>query len=129
MALAIVALVFKISLMLGQKIEEARTLAFITLIISNLCLILTNRSWSKLILTSLKDPNRALFWVLGGALIFLGLVVFVPPLQKLFHFAPMHSIDILIALGAGIASILWFELVKIVSRIKNIELLKEKVQR
>lgn len=128
MALAIVALVFKISLMLGQKIEEARTLAFITLIISNLCLILTNRSWSKLILTSLKEPNRALFWVLGGALIFLGLVVFVPNLQKLFHFASMHSIDILIALGAGIASILWFELVKMISRLKNIELLKEKVQ-
>lgn len=54
--------------------------------------------------------------------------MFVPPLQALFHFAPMHSIDILIALGAGIASILWFELVKMISRIKNIELLKEKVQ-
>ena len=103
-------------------------MAFITLIISNLCLILTNRSWSKLILTSLKESNRALFWVLGGALVFLGFVVFVPALQKLFHFAPMHSIDILIALGAGIASILWFELVKMISRIKNIELLKEKVQ-
>ena len=103
-------------------------MAFITLIISNLCLILTNRSWSKLILTSLKEPNRALFWVLGGALVFLGSIVFVPPLQALFHFAPMHSIDILIALGAGIASILWFELVKMISRIKNIELLKEKVQ-
>ena len=126
-SLFIVALVFKISLMLGQSLEEARALCFVTLIISNLCLIITNRSWSKTIIDSFKVPNKTLFWVLGGAVIFLGMVVFIPFLQKIFHFAPMHYIDIIIALGAAIASISWFELVKFISHKKNFDLLKDKV--
>jgi Ca2+-transporting ATPase len=115
MALLVVALVHKISLSLGQSRAEARTLSFMTLIISNLCLILTNRSWSKTIWTSIRIANRPLAWVTAGAMLFLGLVVFVPFLRNVFHFAPMHPIDSLIALGAGIVSILWFEGVKVVS--------------
>ena len=115
MALLVVALVYKISLSLGQSRAEARTLSFMTLIISNLCLILTNRSWSKTIWTSIRIANRPLAWVTAGAVFFLGLVVFVPFLRSVFHFSPMHPIDALIALGAGIVSILWFEGVKIVS--------------
>ena len=74
----------------GQSIAEARTLAFITLIVSNLCLILTNRSWSQTAVSAFSAGNPALLWVVGGALVFLGLVVYVPGLRDLFHFAPMH---------------------------------------
>ena len=39
--------VYSAALAIGQSTAEARTLAFITLIVSNLCLILTNRNWSR----------------------------------------------------------------------------------
>lgn len=110
----VVLTVFKLALKLGQSEAEARTLAFIVLIVSNLCLILTNRSWSKGIrfyFSMLK--NKALIWVLAGTLLFLSLVIYTPFLRNLFHFGQMHSGDIFISLFAGMVSLIWFELVKL----------------
>ena len=124
-SLAAIAGVYKIALTMNQSVAEARTLSFFALIVSNLCLILTNRSWCKSILASLRIPNQALKWVIIGAILFLGLVIYVPFLQKIFHFAPMHCLDIIIAVVAGFLSVVWFEIVKILSVKKNIELLKD----
>jgi Ca2+-transporting ATPase len=60
-----------------------------------------------------RVPNSALWWVSGGALVFLGLVLYVPFLRQLFHFGVLHPIDLAICLAAGIVSILWFEVLKI----------------
>jgi Ca2+-transporting ATPase len=108
--------VFHAALALGQSVAEARTLSFITLIVSNLCLILSNRSWSQSVFASLAVANTALLWVVGGAVAFLALVVYVPGLRGLFHFAPMHPLDLAIALAAGIVGVAWFELVKLFMR-------------
>jgi P-type Ca2+ transporter type 2C len=110
--LAIVTAVFMIALGRGLGEAEARTLTFTTLIIANLGLIMTNRSWTRTIFDTLRSPNPALWWVLGGALLFLGLVLCVPFLRNLFHFAKLDSIDILICLCAGAVSIAWFEVLK-----------------
>ncbi len=56
------------------------------MIIANLSLILTNRSWSRTILDSLRSPNAALWWVLTGAVAFLGLALYVPLLRSLFRY-------------------------------------------
>jgi Ca2+-transporting ATPase len=114
--------VYKIALSLGQPEAEARTLAFYTLIISNLCLIISNRSWSSNIFSIMRIPNKALLWVIIGALFFMGLVIWVPFLQRLFHFTWMHPLDILIGFGSGILSVVWFEFVKILAYRKNKEL-------
>ena len=111
--LAIVFSVYAISLYRGQGELDARTLCFTTLIISNIGLILTNRSWSRSILSTFRQPNAALWWVLGGAILFLGAVLYLPFLKELFRFGVLHTIDILICLAAGITSVLWFEALKI----------------
>ena len=113
--LLIVLAVFSISLYRGQGELEARALTFTTLIIANLGLIMTNRSWSRTILRTLHSPNKALWWVLGGAAIFLGLVLYVPFLRNLFRFSTLHLIDLSICLAAGLVSIMWFEALKIFS--------------
>ncbi len=114
-SLFVVAGVFKFALLRQYPAADARTLAFSTLIISNLCLILTNRSLSKGMIASLFVPNPSLIWVIGGAVGFLCLVIYVPPFQRMFHFGAMHPGDICIFLSAGILSVLWFELLKIIS--------------
>jgi P-type Ca2+ transporter type 2C len=123
-SLGVITAVYKIALMLGQPVAEARTLSFCTLIISNLCLIVSNRSWSRSIIASMFVPNKALKWVICGAILFLGLVIYTPSLQKLFHFAGMHFTDVLVALSAGIISVVWFEIIKMVSIRRHIELLQ-----
>jgi Ca2+-transporting ATPase len=114
--LAIVLAVFGISFLRGQGVLEARALSYTTLIIANLALILTNRSWTRTIVTTLRTPNTALWWVLGGATLFLTLALRVPFLRRMFGFAPLHARDIAICLAAGTFSILWFEGMKLLNR-------------
>jgi Ca2+-transporting ATPase len=112
MVLLMVLSVYVISLYRGQGEFDARTLCFTTLIVANLGLILTNRSWSRGILSTFRSPNAALWWVLGSAILFLGTVLYMPFLKELFRFSTLHVDDILICLTTGIMSILWFEAIK-----------------
>ena len=114
--LCIVLAVFGIAMYRGQGELDARALTFTTLIIANLGLIFVNRSWSRLIFSTLRTPNSALWWVSGGALGFLLLALNTPFLRKLFHIAELHATDLLICLAAGFSSILWFEGYKMIGR-------------
>lgn len=115
--LLIVLAVYAFALYNRQGDMEARALSFTTLIIANLALILTNRSWSKTIFETLRSPNKALWYVIVGALLFLGLVLYTEPLRNLFGFSVLHLNDLLICLLAGIISILWFEMLKIIGKL------------
>jgi Ca2+-transporting ATPase len=114
--LFILVAVFSIALFRGNGEDDARALTFTTLIVANLGLILANRSWSRTIWATLRSPNTALWWVIGGAILFLGLVLYVPSFKNLFHFSTLHPLDLLICLTAGIVSIFWFEGLKVLSR-------------
>ena len=92
--------------------DAARALTFLTLVVSVLVIILANRSWTRGIVSMLRVPNSALWWVVGGAAAFLAVVLLVPAAQSLFHFAPLHATDTALSLGAGVACVMWFELLK-----------------
>jgi Ca2+-transporting ATPase len=114
-----VGMIYAIALHRGQGAEEARALAFTTLVIGNLSLILANRSWTRSLFTALFSPNRALWWVVSGTLTLLALVLYLPGLRDLFRFAPLHANDLALCFAAGLSSILWFELFKLVTRRKR----------
>ena len=115
----IVFAVFLFARKLGHDDLEARTLTFTTLIVSNLCLILTNRSWTRTILHTLRSKNTALWLVFGGAIIFMVLILCVPFLRQLFHFTKLTPTGVLICLVAGAFSIIWFELLKMIRKNRN----------
>ena len=96
--------------------DAARALTFAALVVSFIAIILVNRSWTLSLLASLKQPNAALWWVLGGTTAFLALVLTWPVAQRLFHFAPILGRDLLLASTAGFISVLWFEPLKWVRR-------------
>ncbi|CAN5923590.1 hypothetical protein BH11MYX4_BH11MYX4_18490 [soil metagenome] len=54
----------------------------------------------------------ALWAITGGSLLFLSLVIYVPPLASLFRFAPLGPIDVALCFGAGALSITWFQVLK-----------------
>ena len=97
---------------LQAAIAEARALSFTTLIMANLGLILTNLSWSRSMTATLRSRNVALWWVLGLAAAFLGLVLYVPALRGLFKFGVLHAFDIIVCLLAATVSVLWLETIK-----------------
>jgi len=108
--------VFLISIYRGQGERDARALTFTTLIFANLGLILVNRSWSRTFLEGLRAPNRALWWVVAGALFFLGLVLYLPVARELFRFSLLHPIDLAICFSAGLISVVWFESWKLIQK-------------
>jgi Ca2+-transporting ATPase len=97
----------------GRPDGELRALGFTTIVFGNLALILANRSGARVIATTLARPNPALWWIVLGTLAALALVVYVPPVAEIFRFAPLGAGDVLIALVAGIAGVLWFEILKL----------------
>ena len=113
--LLVVILMFVTALHRGETEMNARTLTFATLVIGNLMLILANRSWTRIIAATLRAPNSALWWVVGGAFGVLGVVIYVPFLQSLFRFSALSLLDIAICLAAGVASLVWFEAWKLLT--------------
>ena len=118
--LAIVLAVFAIAFGRGQGAEDARALAFTTLVVSNLALILTNRSWTRTIIQSFRSRNGALLWVLGGAIGLLALLLSVPQVRQLFGFSKLHFDDLALCLAAGALSIAWFEGFKVLRARKSL---------
>ena len=103
----------------GRGELEARGLAFTTLVLANLGLILSNRFWSMNIVSALRFGNKALYIIIASTLVLLGMVLYIPLLRDLFHFAPLHPNDLAISLGAGVICVVWFEIVKMLSRRKT----------
>jgi Ca2+-transporting ATPase len=58
----------------------------------------------------------AIWWVTGGAVIFLGLVLYIPFLRGIFRFSSIHPIDVIICISAGMLSVVWFEFFKLFNR-------------
>ena len=104
--------VYGIGLHRDQSTEEARALAFTVMVLASVGLILTSRSRSQSLLATLSRRNTALWWIVGGALAFLVLILYVPTLRDLFKFGRLHSIDFVIAVMAGISCIAASEIVK-----------------
>ena len=111
--LAVVGCVYAFGYLSGLGEGEARMFAFVTLVIGNLGLIFSNRSRTVSIIKSLRIPNPALWWVTGGALFFLGLVLAIPALREVFQFAPLHRWEMALLSLAGLSSILVAESIKL----------------
>ena len=123
LAILIITLsVYFLGLHLGFKEGEVRAMAFISLIVSNIAVIMTNRSWIDNIFKIILTPNKAVLWVAGGAIFFLALILNIPFFLDLFQFQRLSLVNILICSAAGLASIIWFEIFKMVKRKNHVSL-------
>ncbi len=84
--------------------EAARAMAFITLVLGNLGLVLTNKGLESGALQALLKPNRALGIVAATALLALTLALIIPVLRHLFAFAPLGPQQVMVAVLAAAAS-------------------------
>ncbi|MGE5169861.1 MAG: cation-translocating P-type ATPase [Rudaea sp.] len=86
LALVAVAVLYGSVLAAGASEASARTVGFAGVVLSNVALIIGNRSRDASVRAMLR-PNAALWWVIGGALVALALVIYVPLLREIFRFA------------------------------------------
>lgn len=96
----------------GRTENEIRSFAFVSLVLSNLVLITVNLSWDKNIFEILLSGNKVLFFVFGGVLPCLFLVLYVPFFAGLFRLGPLNLKDLLFISLAVLISLAWFEIFK-----------------
>jgi Ca2+-transporting ATPase len=111
--LAVVFIVFLLSIDKGASHDQARSLAFISLVLTNLLLIVTNLSQLNHFIDILKEKNKALYWVIGSTIMFLTIVFYLPFFRNLFHFTNLHLNDVIMAVGIALFSMIWFEGIKV----------------
>ncbi len=58
-------------------------------------------------------------WIVGGAIIFLILILNIPFLLRLFQFESIGYLELIVCTVLGFSSILWFEIYKHIKRTKN----------
>ena len=117
--LGVTMVVYLLALNQGYDAKEVRAMAFLTLIVSNIAVILTNRSWTENIFKIILTPNKAVLWVVGGAVFFLVLILKIPFFLNLFQFNTPTFINLTICIAAGISTIIWFEIYKALRFRKN----------
>jgi Ca2+-transporting ATPase len=118
--LIITFVVYIVGMHLGYEAKEVRAMAFITLIVSNIAVILTNRSWTDNIFKIIATPNKAVLWVTCGAIFFLALILNIPFFLDLFQFSKLQIFNILICSLAGLTTTVWFEIYKMVKLRKHV---------
>jgi Ca2+-transporting ATPase len=89
--------------------DEARSLAFATLVATNAGLVLVNRSFSASMIAAFRRPNRALWWVVGTTAAILAAVILIPPARDIFRFGPLHADELAAAVAAGLATLVLLE--------------------
>lgn len=93
--------------------ELNTSLAFATLILGNLVMIIVNTAKDNSLWHLIKTPNKALWTVVLLALLALSAVLYFPGLHDLFHLQPLNTTNLSLALLAAALLFIWFELLKL----------------
>lgn len=110
--IVMVLIVYFFGLYFSYDENIIRAMSFSTLIVANIAVIFSNRSWTKNIFQIIKTKNKAAVWIVGGAMFFLLLILNNDFFIKLFKFDHISILKFICCFFAGIASIIWFELYK-----------------
>ncbi|MGZ3753284.1 MAG: cation-translocating P-type ATPase, partial [Mucilaginibacter sp.] len=96
-----------------------RTMVFTVLISANIFLTLVNRSFYYSIITTLRYKNYMVLLIIAITIAILGLLLFVKILTKFFGFEPLNLPELLISITIGFVSVIWYELIKWIKRIRS----------
>jgi Ca2+-transporting ATPase len=96
----------------GHNIEEVRTIVFTTLILSNVFLTFTSRSFTKTIYYTSRYKNRLAPVIIIVSMVFLLLLHLVPACRNLFQLTSITTRDFWLCFAVAFASTMWFEVYK-----------------
>lgn len=104
----------------GLNIELARSFALMTLIVSNVVLVLVNRSNTRYLINLFQEKNnKARLYINSLALVMVFAVTYIEALHPIFKTASMDVLMLISACFLGTVSGGWWEIVKFVkNRIK-----------
>jgi Ca2+-transporting ATPase len=69
--------------------------------------------------TTLKYKNNMVLYLIFTTIAMVGLILFVKPLNRFFDFEILNQKQLLLGVLIGFGSVIWFEIVKSIKRLKN----------
>ena len=119
-SLAAVLGVFLWAVSSGRPAPIVRSLAFVTIVLGNLALILVNRSGSLPVLRAFRERrNPTVKWILAGSLGLLAVVMLLPGAREAFRLGALAPTEWLVAAGAAAAGAAGYELDKLRRRARR----------
>lgn len=107
-----VLLVYFLSIRDGHTAEEVRAIAFSSLIIGNVFLILTSLSNTRSFVSILREKNLSVLFISITALVLLFLTISIPFLQSIFSFQFAGYSHFIISIAGASVMLLIFEITK-----------------
>ncbi len=111
--------IYQYALYEGFNEATTRTMVFFVLITANLFLTLVNRSFYFSIWTTLKYKNALVPLIIGITIVISLLLLYFAPFTAFFQFETLEPIPLLICIIVGFLSVIWYEIVKWVTRKRN----------
>ncbi len=108
-ALVLSVAVYGVALAQGVSEGELRATVFLTMVGCNVALVLASRSLRHGAQTLLGGGNRALWWVVFGAITGLALVMTLTALRGLFRFGELGTLTASLGVAASLVSLLVFD--------------------
>lgn len=102
----------------GLNEESTRSMVFVSLIVANIFLTLTNRSFFYSLWHALSYKNTLMVVVVLITVVLLVLIVYTPQLNNFFKLQQLEVKLFVTASLIGIASVVWIEVYKAVRRIR-----------
>jgi Ca2+-transporting ATPase len=96
----------------GDPVDRARTMTFMTLVLSNIWLTLVNRSSRESVVATLGRPNGLLWLMLALTLTMLAVSILLPPVRELARFTTVSGADLIWCAVWSLAGVIWIELYK-----------------
>ncbi|HEX5026549.1 MAG TPA: cation-translocating P-type ATPase [Agriterribacter sp.] len=93
-----------------------RSLVFTTLVLANIFLTLSNRSFYFSVIAEMGNRNSLMTYIIGATILLLLLLLYVPPLSLFFEIVPLSMQSLLVCCAAAAASVFWFEIWKWMKR-------------
>jgi Ca2+-transporting ATPase len=112
LALGIVSAVLIVASERGLPEAEVRSLAYVSLVTTNVALIFANRSFSASLWTAMTRRNASLWLGLAAICGVIAVVLSWPPAGRLFRLGTLHWNDLLVCLGAGLGLLMLLEAIK-----------------
>jgi Ca2+-transporting ATPase len=99
----------------GASLEETRMVVFTTLLISNVFLTFTDRSFTKTIYHTSRYKNNLASVIVIFSAIFLAALHFIPQVRQLFQLTPISAGTFSLCCVVAFFSVMWFEAYKTVA--------------
>ncbi len=101
--------VYYVYMQAGASPDKVRTLAFMTLVLSNVWLTLVVRSDREFLVETIRRPNRVLWYLLGLSVLLPALFLLLPQIRDFALFVPLSLSELGWCLGASLAGVVWVE--------------------